>query len=117
MRRKIVLASGHLLVLVFLSLGTSRAFPSDYTGSDIGGGSDGALVAVPSGYDVSSRSRDIGGTADQFYFGYEKRTGNFDVQVRLESVSIPDAFVHAGLMARTSTDVGSPFAAMFASSA
>jgi regulation of enolase protein 1 (concanavalin A-like superfamily) len=117
MRSKIALASGHLLVLVSLLLITSTASAAEYTASDVGGGSDGALVAVPGGYDLSSRSRDLGGTADQFHFGFEKRAGNFDVQVRLEGVTITDAFVHAGLMARSSTDVGSPFAAMFASSA
>ncbi len=116
MRRKIALAFGHLFVPFFV-LFTVPAWAAEYSGSDVGGGSDGSLGAVAGGYDISSRSRDIGGGSDQFHFGYEKRTGNFDVQVRLEGVTITDAFVHAGLMARSSTEAGSPFAATFASSA
>ena len=50
---------------------------------------------------------DIWGTADQFQFAYQQRTGDFDISVRLESVSQADLYTKAGLMARESLDAGS----------
>ena len=82
----------------------------------IGNGS-GQVVAAGGGFDVTGSGGAIGGTADQFQFGYEKRTNNFDVRVRVAKLSIPDAFVQAGLMARENLTTGSRFAGVFGSSA
>lgn len=89
----------------------------EYTSSDIGAPTlPGATVAVPGGFDVSGAGRTIGGTNDQFRFAWQERTGNFDVQLRLEAVTVTDPFVHAGLMARESLEPNARFAAAFASS-
>ena len=67
----------------------------------IGNGS-GQVVSAGGGFDVTGSGGAVGGTADQFQFAYEKRTNNFDVRVRVAKLSIPDAFVQGGLMARVS---------------
>ena len=77
----------------------------------------GDLAAAGGGFDVTSGGGEIGGTADQFQFAYERRTNNFDVRVRVARLSIPDAFVQAGLMARDDLSAGSRFAGIFSSSA
>lgn len=45
---------------------------------------------------------------DRGYFAWEQRTGDFDIAVRVESVSAPDVFGRGGLMARESLDDNSP---------
>ncbi|HOW68116.1 MAG TPA: lamin tail domain-containing protein, partial [Verrucomicrobiota bacterium] len=91
--------------------------PYEYTPADVGTpGIPGQTVYVPGGYDVTGAGSDIGGTTDQFHFGWEERTGDFDLQVRVARVSVSDPYVHAGLMARESLDPSSPFGAVFASS-
>ena len=77
----------------------------------------GAVKAVAGGYDVSGSGGDIAGARDQFQFGYQQKTGDFDVRVRLADLTITDAYVKAGLMARETLQDSSRFAAMFASSA
>lgn len=74
----------------------------------------GNTVAVPGGYDITAGGTDIGGTADQLRFSGLRRTGNFDLQVRVQSLTLADAWSEAALMARESTDPGSPFVAALA---
>jgi regulation of enolase protein 1 (concanavalin A-like superfamily) len=88
-----------------------------YTGLDIGGGPSGSTQLASGGHDLSSSGRDIGGNSDQFHFAYQQRTGNFDIKVRVEDVTITDAFVQAGLIAREGLEAGSRFAGVFSSSA
>jgi hypothetical protein len=90
---------------------------TEYAPVDIGAPTlAGTTVPVPGGVDVSGAGSAIGGLADQFQFGWQQRSGNFDVQVRLEDVTITDAFLQAGLMIRESLDANARFAASFASS-
>jgi autotransporter-associated beta strand protein len=63
------------------------------------------------GVNISGAGYDIGGTNDQFNFEYQLQTGNFDVAVRLAGLGLSDLMAQAGLMARSSLDTGSPFAA------
>src|SRR5687767_7541662 len=100
MRRMIVLATQVMCVLALGSITIRPLQSAPYTPLDIGGASNGLTTAVADGYNLSTRSREIGGTADQFHFAHEERTGDFDVQVRIDGVTITDAFVDAGLMAR-----------------
>ena len=58
-----------------------------------------------------------GGSSDRFQFAWEKRTGNFDVQVRIADLSVLDPFTRAGLMVRTDVTTNAPFAGVFAGSA
>ncbi len=91
---------------------------NEYVPADIGAPAlAGSTVSVPGGVDVTGGGRTIGGTQDQFQFGWQEQTGNFDIEARVADVTVPDPFVHAGLMARASLDANSPFGAVFASSA
>src|SRR5439155_18687732 len=66
----------------------------------------GSSTAVTGGYNVSGGG-DIGGTSDQFQFTYQQRSGDFDLKVRLDSLTLADAWAEAGLVARESLDSGS----------
>jgi hypothetical protein len=90
---------------------------SEFTPSDIGSPTlAGGTRSVPGGVEVTGAGKTIGGTSDQFQFGWQERSGDFDVQARLEDVTITDAFLQAGLMARETLDGNARFAAAFASS-
>jgi regulation of enolase protein 1 (concanavalin A-like superfamily) len=76
--------------------------------------STGGEVRTPGGLTVSGNGSDIGGTNDQFQFGYELITGDFDVSVKLSSLGLFDLWAKAGLMARATLAPSSPFAASLA---
>lgn len=73
----------------------------------------GSSTLVTGGFDVSGAGADIGGTSDQFQFNYEsvKRIGDFDLRVRVASLSLADNWSKAALMARETLDGNSKFAA------
>jgi regulation of enolase protein 1 (concanavalin A-like superfamily)/fibronectin type 3 domain-containing protein len=52
-------------------------------------------------YDLSAGGADIWGTSDQFRFAYKQLTGDFDVRVRIASITNANGGSMAGLMART----------------
>ena len=116
MRSPKALALWHLLAFAVCYNGVTFA-QSSYTGTDIGTTTGGSTRALTNGYELRSASRDIGGTADAFHFAHQQRTGDFDVQVRLENITITDAFVQAGLLAREGLEAGSRFVGIFSSSA
>ena len=85
-----------------------------FTSQDIGAPiTAGSATLVPGGFDISGAGTDIGGTADQFQFNYEssKRFGDFDLRVRVASLTQSDAWAKAALMARETLDANSKFAA------
>jgi hypothetical protein len=104
------------LSFVFLFLLAGESLAQVYTGVNIGGDT-GSTQAATGGHDLRSAGRDIGGNSDQFHFAYQQRTGDFDVKVRVEDVTITDAFVQAGLVARGGLDANAAFAGVFSSSA
>ncbi len=58
---------------------------------------------------------DIGGTSDAFQFAYQTRSGDFDLRVRVASLSLKDPWAKAGLMARSANaNANSMFAAALA---
>lgn len=90
----------------------------EYVPQDVGGPAlAGTTVSVPGGVDVTGAGKTIGGATDQFQFGYQERTGDFDVQVRVAGITVPDPYVRAGLMLRETLDANARFGAVFASSA
>lgn len=89
----------------------------EYAPIDIGAVSGGNTVNVPGGFDVTGKGLDLGGTTDEFQFGYQEKSGDFDIQVRLEGLQITDGWVQAGLIARESLNANAPFAGVFSSSA
>ncbi|MBL9167603.1 MAG: lamin tail domain-containing protein [Verrucomicrobiales bacterium] len=74
----------------------------------------GGSVAVPGGINITGGGLDIGGGSDQFQFSHQIRTGDFDVQVRVESLTPTDVWSEAGLLARETLAPGSRFAGTLA---
>lgn len=70
-----------------------------------------------SAFNLSGGAGDISGTTDRFQYAWEKRSGNFDVQVRVADLGILDPFSRAGLMVRSDITANAAFAAVFSSSA
>jgi len=80
---------------------------SIYAGVGIGSPTPaGSQTPVANGLNVSGGGADIGGTSDQFQFSYVQRTGDFDVQVRLDSLSLADAWSEAGMVVREALTPG-----------
>lgn len=88
-----------------------------YSGVIGGAGVEGALTIETNGFVLSASGGNIGGVADQFVFAYQQREGDFDVQVRIESFDLADAWAKAGLMARENLSTNSRFAAILATPA
>jgi len=76
--------------------------------------SPGLVEPVPGGLNITVVGAGVGGTNDQFHLSHQQRTGDFDVEVRLESLQLGNLFAQAGLMARQSLSEDSPFAAVLA---
>ncbi len=72
-------------------------------GSPTPGGSTNVLVDGAS-YDVQAGGSDIQGASDQFRFSYTELTGNFDMKVRVNSLSAADMWSKAGIMVRKTLD-------------
>jgi hypothetical protein len=86
-----------------------------FQGQDIGNpASPGTLIVAGDGYNYSGGGTNIGGTSDQFSFGYTERTGDFDFQVRVQRLSLSDLWAKAGLMARETLAANSRHAAVIA---
>ena len=75
----------------------------------------GSATAVSGGFNITGAGSDIGGTNDQFSFNYQSYAGDFDIKVRVDSITEADAWAKAGLMARENLNGGSRYAAAFAS--
>ncbi|MEW6155931.1 MAG: lamin tail domain-containing protein [Verrucomicrobiota bacterium] len=95
---------------------TANFVAMEFTPREIGGATDGEVVMVPGGFDVKARGADLGGRSDQFHFGFQERSGDFDVRVRLARLTVTDPYVQAGLVARENFENTARFAGVFASS-
>ncbi len=71
----------------------------------------GTIVTAGNGYNISGAGTNILGAADQFTFAYQPFAGDFDVKVRILSLSPTHPLARAGLMARESLTTNSRFAA------
>ena len=96
--------------------GTEVRFTAvDYVGAAVGGAGAPVSVPVAGGLDLSGIGGSVDAASDQFQFGYQLRTGDFDMQVRVAELAPSNPWAQAGLMARESLDTAAPFAAVFAS--
>lgn len=68
------------------------------------------------GFDVSARGGDISGTTDSAGFAAQSLTGNFDLRVRVDGLTVTDPYMTAGLVVRSGTEANAPFAGAFAGS-
>ncbi|HEX5218058.1 MAG TPA: lamin tail domain-containing protein [Verrucomicrobiae bacterium] len=66
----------------------------------------GSQTPVGNGLNISGGGADVGGSSDQYQFSYVQRTGDFDVKVRLDSLSLADAWSEAGMIAREALSPG-----------
>ena len=83
--------------------------------ADIGGPAvAGSSTTVAGGFNLTGAGTDIGGTADQFQFTYQPVSGDFDMKVRVASLTLTDPWAKAGLMARENATAGSRYAGTFA---
>jgi hypothetical protein len=89
----------------------------ELTAQNIGGGTGGIQRIGPGAFDLTGQGRGVSGGNDQFQLSWERRTGDFDLQVRMTDLGISSAFLRAGLMVRPTLDTNSAFAAVFGSSA
>jgi hypothetical protein len=88
---------------------------SVYVPASLGDASpSGSLVPVSGGFDLSGSGADLGGTDDQAQFNFLPRTGDFDVKVRLDSLSLADAWTEAGLVVREDLSSGARSAGVLA---
>jgi hypothetical protein len=100
-----------------LPLTAIRFLAAPYSTKDLGGGSPVATVYMigTNGLDIRGGGTDIGGAADVCQYIYQPKYGDFDVQVRVASMSLTEPFAKAGIMARPSPIGGnSRFAAVVA---
>lgn len=74
----------------------------------------GSQTPVGNGLNISGGGTDVGGTSDQYQFSYVQRTGDFDVKVRLDSISLADAWSEAGMIAREALTAGARAASVMA---
>lgn len=67
----------------------------------------GKVAMTANGFDITSAGADIWGTKDEGNFVYLKKTGDFDIVARIESLEPTNLYTKAGIMARESLDEGS----------
>ncbi len=90
--------------------------PSNYQPCDIGNPVFAtSITAITNGYDITAGGTDIGGMGDQFHFSFQAVSGDFDLNTRVESMTLADAWAKAGLMARETTNANSRFVSVLTS--
>jgi len=76
--------------------------------SDIGNPAiTGTVKITDGGFDIVAGGADVWGIKDEFTFEYLERTGDFDIAARIESLTAPNLYTKAGLMAREELTPGS----------
>ena len=99
-----------------IALNSQKAFfTAEFAPQDIGQPRvAGSFAPADGGFNMTAAGRDIGGASDQFQYSYQERLGNFDLKVRVQTLSSGDPWAKAGLMVRESLDPRSRFAGVLA---
>lgn len=87
---------------------------SVYASVPVGDAPRGSQFYTGDGWDISGGGSGLGGSADQYQFSYVPRTGDFDVKVRLDALTLSDAWSEAGLLIRETLDPDSRMAGVMA---
>lgn len=95
-------SSAQFIASVYASVGIGAPTPA------------GSQTPAGNGLNLSGGGADLGGASDQFQFSHVQRTGDFDVKVRLDSLSLADAWSEAGLLVRESLTPGARSASVMA---
>lgn len=103
----------------FFNLGETVVPVGAITGMDIGKPAIAGSLTVlsPTRFTVTAAGSDIQWQADQFYYAFSTRSGDFDVRAQVESLTQADPWSKAGLMARAALDSNSPDVAILATPA
>jgi regulation of enolase protein 1 (concanavalin A-like superfamily) len=81
--------------------GQTATLPSPQLSQDIGSPRLAGAASYSSGaYTIKGSGADIGGTTDQFQFVFQPIAGDFDVSVRVGSISAKNNWAKAGVMVR-----------------
>src|SRR5919109_279216 len=107
-------------VVVLAGIGIPTVTCAQYAGLDVGAPAipgETSVVQAGSAYDVKAAGSDIYATSDQFHFAYHVQSGDFDLRVRVASLSPVHPWSKAGLMARESMDPASREVSVFATPA
>jgi chitodextrinase len=75
------------------------------------------VLTAGSAYDITAAGADIYASSDQFHFAYQAQGGDFDLRVRVASLTPTNEWSKAGLMARESMAAGSREVSVFATPA
>jgi hypothetical protein len=90
------------LALPLAALGASLSAAA-FDSADIGNPkSKGSVVQTDGGFDMIAGGKDVWGVSDEFHFAYQRRSGDFDVVVRVERLTPAQLYSRAGIMARES---------------
>jgi hypothetical protein len=80
----------------------------DFKHADVGNPAiAGTVTVTKGGFDITAGGADIWGVKDEFTFVYIEKTGDFDLAVKVESLTAPHLYTKAGLMAREDLTAGS----------
>ncbi len=75
--------------------------PKKFKSTDIGNPDlSGVTDLINDGISITAGGADIWGMKDEFRFSYFEQTGDFDLSARIESLTAPNLYTKAGLMAR-----------------
>ncbi|HWD18992.1 MAG TPA: lamin tail domain-containing protein [Verrucomicrobiae bacterium] len=101
---------------VMIAADTAASFTaSPYVPLDLGSaGLPSTVALLTNGLTVTTAGAGLGGANDQGNFQFQSVTGDFDVRVCLAGLGLSSVWAQAGLMARQTSDMGSPFAAALA---
>ena len=92
-------------------------FAHELNSTDVGRSSPpGSAVKDAGGWTVSGGGSGLQGKSDQFQFESQRRSGDFDLRVRISAFESVDLWSRCGLMARETLDGASRFAAVVTSS-
>ncbi len=98
-----------------LPIPETASITSGFTGIDIGGATPGGKATYVAGSDtwiVEGSGAEIWSTSDSCFFAYKALTGDGAIIAKVESVQDTSPAAKAGVMMRTSLDVGAPRAWM-----
>jgi regulation of enolase protein 1 (concanavalin A-like superfamily) len=110
----ITVGSGQTITVNF---GEKPVVVTGLQSADIGASPAGSTTVVTSGTDfnVTAGGPGVTGTSDGFRYIYQPQTGNFDVRVQVQSITVAGNFATAGIMARSTIDANSANVYMSAS--
>lgn len=93
--------------------GSSNGLPTGWLTTDIGGvGATGSASHSNGTYTVNGSGVDIWGTADEFRYAFQNRSGNVRITAKVNSLTNTNPWAKAGVMIRENNTTGSRYGMM-----